>query len=215
MTARAAAIERLVAGLVEDGFAVASGFLDPELTAALEAEALTLANPGAGIDAGVGRAAGLHRDTSLRRSRIRWLDGATPAQQRFLDLAEQLRRALNAQLYLGLFEFEAQFALYEPGGFYARHRDALAGSRNRVVSLIVYFNGDWGADAGGELAIWRGGDRDDGPPAAVVRPDAGTLVLMLSEDIPHEARPALRRRTSIAGWYRVNTSTSGRLDPAR
>ena len=210
--AREGAIARLIDGLAADGFAVEPGFVDAGLIDRLDAEARALVDPRAGIDGGVGRAGQFHRDQTVRRSRIRWLDGATPAQRDLLALAEDLRRALNERLYLGLFEFEAQFALYEPGGFYARHRDALAGQRNRVVSLIIYCNRDWGAEDGGELIVWRD---DDGPPAATVWPHAGTLVLMLAEDIPHEARPARRQRTSVAGWFRVNASTPGRPDPAR
>jgi SM-20-related protein len=38
------------------------------------------------------------------------------------------------------------------------------------------------------------------------------VVIFLSERIPHEVLPATRDRYSIAGWFRVNATTGGRLD---
>ena len=38
---------------------------------------------------------------------------------------------------------------------------------------------------------------------------------MLSEDIPHEVRLSNAERYAIAGWFRVNASVGGGLDPAR
>lgn len=45
-------------------------------------------------------------------------------------------------------------------------------------------------------------------------PRAGTLVVFLSEDMPHEVLETQRERYSIAGWFRVNGSDSVRLDTA-
>jgi hypothetical protein len=38
---------------------------------------------------------------------------------------------------------------------------------------------------------------------------------MLSEQIPHEARVALRERRAIAGWFRVNASSAERINLVR
>lgn len=35
-----------------------------------------------------------------------------------------------------------------------------------------------------------------------VLPEAGTLVLFLSADLPHEVLPATRERLSLTGWLR-------------
>ena len=48
-----------------------------------------------------------------------------------------------------------------------------------------------------------------------VTPSFATLVCFLSERFPHEVLPAKRPRYSIAGWYRVNGSTTQRVDPPR
>lgn len=151
-----------------------------------------------------------------------------------------MRLALNQALFAGLFEFEAHFARYPEGGFYARHLDAFrpdqralpnAGlgamaRRSRVVSLVAFLNADWGEEDGGELVLWDAvapgaGDGVDlaalehVTPAAVLKPEAGGLVLMMSETIPHEVRPARRERLAIAGWWRVNASIGGVIDPLR
>lgn len=52
------------------------------------------------------------------------------------------------------------------------------------------------------LAIYS--ENEDTAALAVIPPEAGTLVLFLSEDVPHEVLPAYADRYSIAGWFRVN-----------
>jgi len=48
-----------------------------------------------------------------------------------------------------------------------------------------------------------------------VLPQLGTLVVFLSEEFPHEVLAAQRDRYSIAGWFRVNSSTAQQIDPPR
>lgn len=231
----------LIAGLETRGWAHAPGALDQDLVRDLRAEALMLDETGDTRAGAVGRGRHEQQDRTIRRTRIAWLDGSSPAQARFLEGAECLRQALNRTLFLGLFEFEAHFAVYPSGGFYARHLDAFtlpaagagAGAglgkraeRSRVVSLVAYLNASWTPADGGRLALWeRAPAGPDGrpdlavldavPPAAEIAPAPGGLVLMLSESIPHEVRPAHAPRIAIAGWFRVNASVGGALDPAR
>ena len=91
---------------------------------------------------------------------------------------------------------------------------------------MAYLNTDWDEGDGGELALWqdfvRGPDNlpnldalDTIAPATVIQPRAGGLVLMMSEQIPHEVYPSTRDRLAIAGWWRVNASVGGRVDPSR
>jgi SM-20-related protein len=196
------AIERLVGELGASGFAVARHTLNTDLASALRREAEALPSDPARIDAGVGRNALHVLAPQIRQSTIKWLDGETPSQKAFLEGAEQIRAEINSRLFLGLFDFEAQLALYVSGGFYDRHVDSFSGARNRVVSLVAYLTPDWPADGGGELDIWD--DRTSlGAPAASVIPEIGTLVLMMSEAIPHQVRVAHHPRASIAGWWRV------------
>ncbi|MFN3867779.1 MAG: 2OG-Fe(II) oxygenase [Hyphomicrobiaceae bacterium] len=214
MTADTDEFDDLIDGLAGDGYAVAAGFLPPRMVEDLIRVVETRAEAGRLAGAAVGRDRARSLDRHVRKVEASWLDGSSPAEVEFLAWAERLRIALNRRLFLGLFEFEAQLLVYPPGGFYQRHLDSLAGTRNRIVSLVAYLNRDWQAEHGGELDVWRAPD-DAGEPAMTVEPRAGTLVLMLSEEIPHAVRPANAVRRVIAGWFRVNASGSQRIDPAR
>jgi SM-20-related protein len=122
---------------------------------------------------------------------------------------EMLRVGINRRLFLGLFDYECHFARYAPGSFYKKHVDAFRGRSNRVLSTVFYLNPQWGSADGGELLIYSG----DGQVEASVKPTMGTLVVFLSETVPHEVLPAARLRHSIAGWFRVNASLGANIDP--
>ncbi len=183
------------------------------MTLALRAELLALDAAAELAAAGVGRKDDFTIDRQVRRTRITWFDGNTEAQRDFLSWAEALRADLNRALMLGLFEFEVCFAVYPPGGFYDRHLDSFAGARNRVVSLVAYLTEDWTEAKGGALAIWPEGAGDDVAPATRIIPEAGGVVLMLSEDIPHAVETTREKRLGLAGWWRVNQSAIDRIDP--
>jgi SM-20-related protein len=211
----AALIETAVEHLGTVGYSVCVDLLPPELVVSLRAEQRRREDGGELAVAKVGRGgASQAHGANLRQAQSSWLNDQSVAEQQFMAFAERLRLAINRHLMLGLFEFEAQFLHYPPGGFYRRHVDALHGERNRVVSLVAYLNEDWNSADGGALAVWAA-DGGDGEPVIEVQPLAGTVVLMLAEEIPHEARVALRERRAIAGWYRVNASSAQRVDLAR
>lgn len=207
-------IHDLITALATKGYAIAQEFLDPDLVARLLDDCRHRETTGAMAQASIGRDERHLLETRVRRVDASWLDGARPGEAAFLELAERLRLEINRQLFLGLFEFEAQFLTYPPGGFYQRHLDSLAGSRNRIVSLVAYLNTAWEPSHGGELDVWTS-PSDEGDPVATVAPRAGTVVLMLSEEIPHAVRAAHATRRVIAGWFRVNASSANRIDPAR
>jgi SM-20-related protein len=209
----ASQIEAGVVTLGRDGFSVCPGILPFTLIGGLIAEQRRREDAGELVVAGVGRGPARTHTAADRHVQSSWLNDQTQAEQQFLGFAERLRLAINGRLMLGLFDFEAQFLHYPPGGFYARHLDALHGARGRVVSLVAYLNEDWKAEDGGALAVWAVGGMGD--PVAEISPMAGTVVLMLSEDVPHEARVARRDRRAIAGWFSLNASSAARADPAR
>ena len=43
----------------------------------------------------------------------------------------------------------------------------------------------------------------DSEPLEAIVPQMGRMVVFFSERFPHEVKPAVRRRYSIAGWFRV------------
>lgn len=207
-------IELLIGELADKGFGVLKEAIVPPLVDRLVDECRSREAAGDMSRAAIGREDQQTLATRIRRVDAAWLDGSTDGEAAFLAIAEHIRAAINRRLFLGLFEFEAQFLTYPPGGFYQRHLDSLRGARNRIVSLVVYLNSDWQPHDGGALDIWTSPD-DLGAPSMTVEPRAGTMVLMLSEEIPHAVRPANATRRVIAGWYRVNASTGDRVDPAR
>ncbi|MCA8899879.1 MAG: 2OG-Fe(II) oxygenase [Hyphomonas sp.] len=199
--------------LIAQGWSWQPGLLPEPLYRALRAEILAVDAEDDLAPAGVGREEAFLLDRSIRRSRIAWMDGTTPAQAEFLAWAGQLREAINRSLMIGLFEFEACFAVYRPGGFYDRHLDSFEGARNRLVSLVVYLNEDWQAEDGGGLVVWAEGADEADAPVAVIAPEGAGAMFMLSETIPHAVQETLATRYAIAAWWRVNPSTEGRVDP--
>ncbi len=160
--------------------------------------------------AGIGRGDEYLENEFVRTDEISWITGSNEAGNNWLSWTSNLQTFLNRRLYLGLFSFESHFAHYGPGDYYKRHYDAFRGEANRVLSVVAYFNRGWTSANGGELIIYK----DDYDKNGVkVMPLYGTLVTFLSEEFPHEVLVANRDRYSIAGWYRVNTSLSDRIDP--
>lgn len=191
----AAAVE----ALARQGWALLPDVLPPACREVLRAEAEALQAAGAFAPARVGRAAGLTRETALRGDELCWLEPAHPAGGRYLAWLEDLRQMLNRELFLGIQEFEAQYAHYPVGAFYKTHVDRHRDSNARVISAVFYLNPDWPADAGGEIVMYDA----EGRPLFRQAPAGGTLLLFRSADMPHEVLPATRERWSIAGWFRT------------
>lgn len=157
---------------------------------------------------GIGRGQYAKKNQFVRNNKINWIEDSDPDLAHWHQWNEQLRRHLNRELFLGLFSFESHFTLYEAGDRYKRHIDAFAGERSRVVSLVSYLNEGWQPDQGGELVLYP---KDNEP--IFVTPAFGTLVLFLSEEMPHEVLPTKRKRHGIAGWFRINGSVNNQIDP--
>lgn len=160
--------------------------------------------------AGIGRVNNLTVNDNVRTDEICWIDEQSIAGHAWLSWASELQRYLNRHLFMGLFSFESHFAHYEEGAFYKKHQDAFIGEANRILSLVVYLNDNWLPDQGGELLLYTGETNQD---VITILPTMGTVVAFLSEEFPHEVLSACRDRYSIAGWFRVNNLSNGRIDP--
>lgn len=138
------------------------------------------------------RLAGLRGDDTL------WLDdaGCGPAAAALLQAFDELRVGLNRRLMLGMASVEAHFAHYPVGARYARHVDGFQRDDARVLSLVLYLNRDWPADAGGALRLHLPDGRQD------IAPAQGTLAIFLSASVEHEVMPATQARFSVAAWFR-------------
>ena len=194
------------------GFAIIPNAIPESLGLSLWQE-VTALEADAFKSAKIGRQHQEHLNRFTRTDSICWIHGTGAPCIAWLTWTESLRQTLNRELFMGLFSFESHYAHYRPGDFYKRHLDAFRGEANRLVSVVLYLNPGWQPDDGGELVLYpREGEIHE---PIKVTPSFGTLVCFLSEEFPHEVLPAKRDRYSIAGWFRVNTSTASRVDPPR
>ena len=191
-------LDPLLDDLAEQGWAIATNALPVDLTLELAQECRARANQGALQPAGVGRGSAHGVQEGVRGDHIQWLEpGQCAAGDRYLAMLNDLRGQLNQALYLGLEDYEGHFALYPPGTFYQKHLDRFRDDDRRAVSAVFYLNSDWLPEQGGALRLYLADGRE-----LDVLPEAGTLVLFLSADLPHAVLPATRERLSLTGWLR-------------
>ncbi|BBB31091.1 2OG-Fe(II) oxygenase [Neptunomonas japonica] len=160
--------------------------------------------------AGIGRANQHQVNNVIRTDNILWLTTQNPVESAYLIEMDALREAMNKRLFMGLFDYEASFAHYPSGAFYKKHLDAFKGQTNRVLTTVFYLNENWQEEQGGNLVIYNTKNNS----TLQVKPEAGTLVIFLSDEFPHEVKQATKDRYSIAGWFRINNSSLNRVDPA-
>ncbi|NVC62492.1 SM-20 protein [Vibrio sp. 05-20-BW147] len=197
-------MEKLIDALITHGYYVWDDFLDPKSVAQLR-EAI----PSQWKQARIGRNEDLVEATKIRSDKIQWIKrDKEVAVDHYLDLMEEIRLSVNRYLYLGLFEYEAHFAKYEPGDFYQKHLDSFQGQENRKLTTVFYMNEHWNEGDGGELLVY---DLDD-QLLEKVPPVSGRLVVFLSEMFPHEVLTSHINRYSIAGWFRINGVRDNLLD---
>lgn len=208
--------QRIADTLLERPWVVLPDALPPLLAEDLFARVRAM-TPEQYAAAGVGRSQSHVLNSFVRRDEISWIEGNNDVETDWLAFCSRLKTHLNRQLFMGLFSFESHFAHYAPGAFYKKHLDAFRpdqterGAR-RVLSLVAYLNPGWQLADGGELLIY---DEQGIEPVCRVLPQFGTLVIFLSDRVPHEVTAARRDRYSIAGWFRVNGSQADRVDPPR
>lgn len=194
--------EHLLNGIAHQGYAVVDNFLPSASIEALATQARTLHHQGETRRAMTGKTGGEKPD-NIRGDFIHWVDDTNPGatQQQYLQCMEELRSDLNQNFYLGLFDFEAHFAIYPPGAGYRRHLDQFKGDNQRQVSCVLYLNQDWQADQGGQLRLYL--DESPEPQYVDIQPEGGKLVTFLSSRFWHEVLPATRDRISLTGWFRT------------
>lgn len=188
----------LVDHLVEHGWAVTSDLFAPETIVALAAEARALWTTDAFKTAGVGRGAAFNVRPDIRSDHILWLneEQLTAPQQAYHQTMEALRVELNAQLFVGVQELEAHYAVYPPGAFYQKHVDRFSDADERIISSSLYLNPNWEECFGGALRLYEGERMTE------VSPHAGTLAIFRSDAIYHEVLPATHERFSLTGWFK-------------
>ena len=188
---------KIIDALVTDGYIVIKDAIDKKLCSDLLKDAKSESSF---KNAGISSTNDLHIDSTKRRDKTLWLDEDEACRSEYLAFSRELSQNLNKELYLGISYYEAHYALYEEGDFYEKHLDSFRGSKNRVVTTVLYLNEEWSDKDGGELVIYNEDDKE----IKRVTPNTGTLVLFLSDKFPHEVLVAKNKRYSIAGWFRVD-----------
>lgn len=206
-------LAQIADALAVDGYAICPDFLSTTSIQALQAMAADYERSDALAAAGIGRAQDFQTNRFVRQDKIHWLTRDNPIAPLFLQPMSDLQQVLNQSLFLGLFDYEAHLAVYPVGAFYKKHLDAFRGRTNRRLSTVLYLNFDWQTDQGGALRCYDPNDTET--VLFDLLPQAGTLLVFESERFWHEVLPSSRKRYSIAGWFRVNGSVNGRIDPPR
>jgi SM-20-related protein len=210
-------LDNIADKLADQGYLVLTKVIEEPLLLSLKQRALSISHE-QWREAGVGRAQLFQIDKQVRSDKIHWISQSDPIEERFLALMDNLRHGLNRRLFMGLFDYESHFSIYQPGEFYQKHVDALKGRSNRVLSTVLYLNEHWQEADAGELLLYppqHSSSRDTQTVLKKVAPQLGTMLIFLSEKFPHEVLAAQQTRYSIAGWFRVNNNHGGLIDPAR
>ncbi len=198
------ALDKLIDSIASQGWYVWDDFLSSQ-----QVQQLKNCTSDQWQRARIGRNEETQRASDIRRDKIQWLDLSMgqPIQD-YLERMESIRREVNRHLFLGLFEYEAHFAQYEAGDFYKKHLDAFKGNESRKLTTVFYMNEGWCNEQGGQLQLYDMQDQ----LIDTIAPEAGRLLVFLSEQFPHEVLPAKAQRSSIAGWFRINGVSEQRID---
>jgi SM-20-related protein len=149
------------------------------------------------------RSAGINQSLTpvkeIRSDKILWLDSAnadTDSEKSVLADLSKLQNELRDYFRIALNEFECHFSIYEPGQYYARHKDTVKQNNKRIFSFVLYLNADWAEADGGQIVGYNSEEI-----LFRIQPLAGQL-LVFKSDIEHEVLPARRQRFALTGWMR-------------
>ncbi|PKO92112.1 MAG: 2OG-Fe(II) oxygenase [Betaproteobacteria bacterium HGW-Betaproteobacteria-1] len=194
--------------LAEHGYTIIDNYLPPPMIAALQQQAIRLRDAGIMHQASIGKDETNRIISEVRGDSIYWLDdaGQTPEQTDYLHTMQALQEQLNHCFFLGLFEFECHFAVYDPGAVYLKHLDQFKGQQERQITAVLYLNDDWQQDDGGALRLYL--NESENAVFVDIAPLGGRLALFLSGRFYHEVLPAQRTRISLTGWFRTRSLES-------
>lgn len=209
---QADALAQLVEDIRVQGYSIQDDLLSHDLISRLQREVESLESSQM-KEAGVGRKQDYQKVQNARRDYICWIEESHQAGAEFLDAMDNIKQVLNRQLMMGLFDYESHYARYQAGGFYEKHLDAFQGKSNRILSSVLYLNDNWTKKDAGDFVLFD--EQDNESEIGRFLPIKGRIVFFLSENFPHQVIASNRQRHSIAGWFRINASLSGVIDPTR
>lgn len=186
--------------LYNNGFHVIDNFLEQQHYLELQALIQHLEDKELFKPAKIGQQHDKTQNATIRNDRILWLDEQKnhPAVDMYLTKLKQLSEQLNQSLFLGLMDYEAHFAIYQPNNFYKKHVDQFTATQERRISCVYYLNHEWQQAFGGELRLYDTNDH----PLSTITPQ-GNRFVCFNSDIPHEVLTAYKTRYSITAWLKV------------
>lgn len=190
-------IEKIVNDVYEQRFCVVDNFISANEVTTLVQKINLLSENKQLKQAGIGKNAEHLTNTDIRSDYIYWVDeNDTELQSLFFHFITELTQALNRLFYLGLKEHEFHLALYPPGSFYKKHRDAFKSDDARKITVLLYLNQNWKQEDGGELILYK-----DDNSSLTIEPLGGRLLVFESE-MEHEVLLSKANRYSLTGWIK-------------
>eukprot|EP00656_Telonema_subtile_P031299 TRINITY_DN34266_c0_g1_i2.p1 TRINITY_DN34266_c0_g1~~TRINITY_DN34266_c0_g1_i2.p1 ORF type:complete len:305 (+),score=95.90 TRINITY_DN34266_c0_g1_i2:289-1203(+) len=194
--------------LKEQGWALLKGVLEDQVLRELRGQAEELVQGNKLKEAGMSKQASHWKDSSTRGDMTMWLhedehDWAKP----LFGAARRVRRELGGMMDMArpARAPEVQLAYYPPNGsHYVRHRDAFPermaeAKSTRKMTMIVYTSEAWQPEHGGQLRLFE--ERPGGEQQHEVAPEAGTVLIFLSDLIEHEVLPNFSERFAYTMWF--------------
>ena len=196
-------LSEIVDQISQSGYVIIDDFIDADLVKSLAQHAQSLKQMGTMKKATTGLNRNQHQE--FRGDFIHWIEAseASPEEQTYLALMNELKDAINQAFFLGLFELESHFATYPAGAGYQKHLDQFVGTEDRKITCILYLNEDWQETDGGQLRMYL--SPTETKEFIDISPQGGRLVVFVSSDFLHEVLPAKRERISITGWLRTRS----------
>ncbi|MBL7893779.1 MAG: 2OG-Fe(II) oxygenase [Bacteroidia bacterium] len=191
------AIEKIVNDVYEQRYCVIDNFISANEIATLVRKINLLSENKQLKQAGIGKNAEHLTNTDIRSDFIYWVgENDTELQSLFFHFMPELTQALNRRFYLGLKEHEFHLALYPPGSFYKKHKDAFKSDDARKITVLLYLNQNWKQEDGGELILYK-----DDNSSLTIEPLGGRLLVFESE-MEHEVLLSKANRYSLTGWIK-------------
>lgn len=190
-------LNRIVDNLASTGYVVIDDLLNLEDAQKIKNRLLQLKGEDEFKKSGIGKAAMLQVNESIRGDFIRWIesDDLHPSLAVYYQLIEALMAYSNRHLYLNLKDLESHYTYYPVGKGYLKHRDRFRDKPHRVLSLVYYLNDNWQAGDGGELEVYNNSNKK----LHTIEPTMNRLVLFKSEMI-HAVLPSIKARYSLTTW---------------
>ncbi|KTD22101.1 2OG-Fe(II) oxygenase [Legionella lansingensis] len=193
--------QQIVDDIYEQGFYISDNFLNPHDFQNLAATAMSLYSNEQFKTAKIGRQQAATLNGEIRQDEIYWLERSKDqAINTYLNKMDEIAKILNHSLFLGLFDFESHFAIYQPGSFYKKHIDQFTSTNDRRISCVYYLNETWEEAYGGELKLY---DKNENLLSSIL--PVGNRFICFQSDLPHEVCTTQQTRYSIAGWMKARS----------